>query len=651
MGMGAQFTITVLASILILGTLGLSQDAFAFTQGVCGQTVTLADTVGGVLTLTQDLSCTNSDGIFLQNGVTLDCAGKTIALVANDGTTKSGIRGSASGFAANDVTIQNCVVDGFTDGNTNDFSNGILLFGTGNTIQDNTLQNNELGVRTGGDNQIIRSNLIQDNVVTGILVNTGDNILIESNTITQSGGSGQQFFDGSAITVGFFGVGLTTNVSILNNDITTTSPRTASIWFFVTGSGTLIQDNTVTQAGPDGLVVIRIEPRAFSINNVQILDNVVNLSDPDGVTNAIGIQTAGSFSGLPLDTVTIARNTINFQTNGGTGIAVADLTNPQIVDNVITGIPAVAISFQCATNSLVSGNTVASQALTIIAGGNQIPGCLGHGNNIYEDNIELNIPLNPNSQPSVLLRGAPNDIVRNNEIGRLSLDSDSDNVIIHDNTLSKLILDDTIDGLQFYHNDLDFVQTDGPIPLSVNGEGNYWKTSRTGVYAPADPHLFEANFDSNRCDTFDRNPYDSPIAGLTTGFGQTLPPLGINFIFSPDCGISVIIDIKPNETPNCFNNDGAGVLPVAILGSDTLDVSDIDPRTVMLESLDVRTVGKNNKLQASIEDVNGDGFDDMVVQINDQDGLFESGETTAVLTGELFDGTNIIGSDSICIVP
>ena len=123
--------------------------------------------------------------------------------------------------------------------------------------------------------------------------------------------------------------------------------------------------------------------------------------------------------------------------------------------------------------------------------------------------------------------------------------------------------------------------------------------------------------------------------------------------------ISVEIDIKPGSDPNCFNNDGHGVIPVAIL-SDCVDgcvpgggfdATQVDPATVKMESLAVRVVGKSDKLQAHIEDVNNDGCDDLVVQIEDQDGVFENGETEATITGNLYDGTAIEGTDTICIVP
>jgi hypothetical protein len=118
--------------------------------------------------------------------------------------------------------------------------------------------------------------------------------------------------------------------------------------------------------------------------------------------------------------------------------------------------------------------------------------------------------------------------------------------------------------------------------------------------------------------------------------------------------IDVQIDIKPGSDTNCFNNDDHGVIPVAIMGSATLDATQIDPATVTLQGLAVKSAGKSNKLLASIEDVNKDGFNDLVVKIEDKDGTFVSGAGTAKLTGNLYaqyGGTAIEGSDDICVVP
>jgi parallel beta-helix repeat protein len=115
--------------------------------------------------------------------------------------------------------------------------------------------------------------------------------------------------------------------------------------------------------------------------------------------------------------------------------------------------------------------------------------------------------------------------------------------------------------------------------------------------------------------------------------------------------IKVSIDIKPGSYPNCFNNNGHGVIPVAILSSDTFDATQVDPITVKLDSQEVRIVGRKGNLQAHIEDVNNDGLDDLMLQIEDVDETYQEGDTIATLTGETFDDSSIFGTDSICIVP
>jgi hypothetical protein len=114
-------------------------------------------------------------------------------------------------------------------------------------------------------------------------------------------------------------------------------------------------------------------------------------------------------------------------------------------------------------------------------------------------------------------------------------------------------------------------------------------------------------------------------------------------------GITVDIDIKPGSDPNCVNSNNHGVIPVAILSNADFDAATVDPFSVALDGAEVRVKGKSGNL-GSLEDVNGDGLLDLVVQIID-DAVYEPGDTMATLTGTTYDGVPIEGTDSICIVP
>ena len=91
-------------------------------------------------------------------------------------------------------------------------------------------------------------------------------------------------------------------------------------------------------------------------------------------------------------------------------------------------------------------------------------------------------------------------------------------------------------------------------------------------------------------------------------------------------------------------------MPVAILGNSTFDATDVDPTTVVLSGASVKLKGKGTPM-ASAEDVNGDGFMDLVVHVLTDAFELSDADQAAHLTGTTYGGTPISGMDTVRIVP
>ncbi len=115
--------------------------------------------------------------------------------------------------------------------------------------------------------------------------------------------------------------------------------------------------------------------------------------------------------------------------------------------------------------------------------------------------------------------------------------------------------------------------------------------------------------------------------------------------------IHVEVDIKPGSYPNPINPGSNGLIPVAIFTTETFDAATVDPDSVTVAGAEVAVRGKSEKLMAHLEDVDGDGDIDLLLQVDTQsDGeLWETGPVT--LVGKTYDGTAIEGTDDVVIVP
>jgi len=111
--------------------------------------------------------------------------------------------------------------------------------------------------------------------------------------------------------------------------------------------------------------------------------------------------------------------------------------------------------------------------------------------------------------------------------------------------------------------------------------------------------------------------------------------------------IEVRIDVRPGNGVNPIKPGSRGVLPIAILSSDSFDALTVDPSTVMVSAAGVALRGNGRRYMTVERDVNHDDLVDLVVHVESAGVDVEVDTFKVALTGETYDGTPIYGSDIV----
>ncbi len=95
----------------------------------------------------------------------------------------------------------------------------------------------------------------------------------------------------------------------------------------------------------------------------------------------------------------------------------------------------------------------------------------------------------------------------------------------------------------------------------------------------------------------------------------------------------VEVDIKPGNDRNCINSKASGVIPMGILSTSYFDAAQIDPSTVALDGQPVR-VRPNGRPKARMKDLDRDGRDDLLVQIDVVPGTYDVNDHHGTATAQ-----------------
>ena len=115
--------------------------------------------------------------------------------------------------------------------------------------------------------------------------------------------------------------------------------------------------------------------------------------------------------------------------------------------------------------------------------------------------------------------------------------------------------------------------------------------------------------------------------------------------FEPVPVLTVALDVRPGSAENPVNPKSKGVIPVAILSTNSFDASTIDQASLRFGPGQALAEGNGH-----LVDLNGDGQLDLLLHFRTQDAGIQCGESSVSIIGQTVNGIPIQGSDSITTV-
>lgn len=138
------------------------------------------------------------------------------------------------------------------------------------------------------------------------------------------------------------------------------------------------------------------------------------------------------------------------------------------------------------------------------------------------------------------------------------------------------------------------------------------------------------------------------VAGLFLGGVPATEDDAFDAVASPLVLVEeVAVVVKPGREASPINPLSRGVIPVAILGSELLDVSDVDPSTL---AFGPEGAPPAHRRGGHVVDVNGDGFPDLLSHYRTQESGLAFGDPEACVSGELLDGTSFEGCAAVFVM-
>jgi hypothetical protein len=193
---------------------------------------------------------------------------------------------------------------------------------------------------------------------------------------------------------------------------------------------------------------------------------------------------------------------------------------------------------------------------------------------------------------------------------------------------------------------------DNPIDPGIGPLADNGGATKTHALLPGSPAIDAGSPEvpgstEGACEPADQRGMQRPLDG--DGDGDALCDIGAFERVRP-----ALIDIRPRSDSNEVNLIEDRLIPVAILGSKTFDVDDVDVTTLAFGPGGAPPISVQSKLRASRlsrRDLNRDGKKDLLSTYRTTQTGIAFNDTQACLTGKTLDGTPFKGCDDITTEP
>jgi hypothetical protein len=111
------------------------------------------------------------------------------------------------------------------------------------------------------------------------------------------------------------------------------------------------------------------------------------------------------------------------------------------------------------------------------------------------------------------------------------------------------------------------------------------------------------------------------------------------------------VDVLPGNPDNIVDLKQVRIIVIAILGSDTLNITDINPRTIRFEATTQTLVGKTDKSLCRTDDINGDGYVDLVCDVKTIGFRVEAGDIPVTISAGTYQRESLRAEGMLRYVP